>query len=66
MWCRVFLEERRVWVFQVRVDLRANRAAAHLRNDETDQACLPNQERAVRGSAIQRYVSLLRDIRATS
>jgi hypothetical protein len=52
--------------FQGRADLLADQATARLRNDETDQACLPNQERAALASAIQRYASLLRDIRAMS
>jgi len=56
----------RTLVFQGRADLLADQAPARPRNDETDQACSPNQEHAALDSAIQRYALLLRDIRAMS
>jgi hypothetical protein len=55
-----------VLAFQGRADLLADQALARRRNDEMDQACSTNRERAALSSAIQRYASLLRDIRATS
>jgi Resolvase, N terminal domain len=61
-----FSEARRTLVFQRLLDLLAGQARAHLRNDETDQACSASRERAALVSAIQRYALWLRDIRARS
>jgi hypothetical protein len=59
-------EAHRALGFAVWVALPVDQAPERHGNDETDRACLPNQDCAAHPSAIRGCASLLRDIRARS